>query len=104
MNKNIYAILIKEHEELVKTNPVCIPLADYISAEAKTLEELRTALGSRLHRLESLKKAYDEAVIQIKNQIVGLQKECKHRITKYHPDGAGGSDSWTECSHCGAEV
>jgi hypothetical protein len=76
----------------------------YLAQELKRIEDIRrklcviratreTEIAEQKRKLENLDKAVDK-----------VRAECKHEATQFHPDPSGGSDRYTECLICGAEV
>lgn len=51
--------------------------------------------AERLHRL---------VIASLDQKVVQIQFNCSHEVTKYHGDPAGGSDSFTVCEICGANL
>lgn len=51
--------------------------------------------AERLHRL---------VTASLDQKVVEIQFNCSHEVTKYHGDPAGGSDSFTVCEICGANL
>jgi hypothetical protein len=70
----------------------------------KDIEQTLTDREEVNKEIEATKKRYLETMqlLTLKKSVV--QKKCGHRLTTSYPDPSGGSDRWTVCDICGAEI
>lgn len=97
------------------------PTRDLIAAIRKALprgedpdfwlaDQLSRAQAVRRERaafLQAIQVAEDdlkERVKAVRADIQKLQAGCPHWTSTYHPDPAGGRDSWYECDFCGKDL
>lgn len=80
---------------------------DIIEALAAALDH-RDYIRGRLNKVgqekSDLTREYKDDMARLEAEEADIQAECHHYTSTYHPDAAGGSDSWTQCDICGAEL
>jgi hypothetical protein len=54
--------------------------------------------------INAVTKRFQESMtlLQLRKEVI--QKKCGHHLTTTYPDPSGGSDRWTVCDICGAEI
>lgn len=78
--------------------------AQELSMALLAYEQIRKDRTNLDQKKLKLKQDCDMAIQQLDAQITHLRKACDHPETRFHGDPSGGSDKWTECLLCGAEV
>ena len=83
--------------------PICGALSRSSVIKESPAKEVSISRRRRLLENEEreARRALDE---HFKSLWVKFRSKCPHKNTYRHIDPAGGSDSWTECLDCGAEV
>lgn len=77
---------------------------DKLAAHLGGLQQMLDTLENHRAAKVRLVKEYEANLRELDGYIQITQKQCPHWLTKRHRDPSGGSDSWTECELCGAEI
>lgn len=75
--------------------------ADYRSAARAAEAIIRVRYDESVERTR-----HEQRMLNLASQARSVRLVCPHPapLRVRHPDPAGGSDSWTECAACGADV
>lgn len=86
--------------KVIKNDGTSSGLALKLSSYRKIQSQLQILIAKRKRILQE----YDEKLEECEQEIITIRKQCQHKITTYHNDPSGGSDSSTSCDICGAEL
>lgn len=78
--------------------------AKVLAEELERIQEIKNSLRNLQKELEKNAKEYLEKNKAVTQKINDVRSICKHEVTHYHSDPAGGRDSYYECTICGATV
>jgi len=77
---------------------------DDLREKVERIDSIRSRINAVRAKRAAAVDVYYAACMQLDQEIVEIQFNCPHWLTKYHGDPAGGSDSWTQCEICGASI
>lgn len=78
--------------------------AKILAEELERIKILKSKIKAEQLLKEQAKLEYYKIFQKADAEISRLQKNCNHEETQYYGDPAGGNDSYTECTICGATL
>lgn len=99
-NALLEKILKKAHEEWDGTGN----LVTFQMGKVGAIRNIQERMHNIVRKNHDAHEQYRTIVTELDKERKQVQAECDHPVTTYHPDAAGGSDSWRQCDICGAEV
>jgi hypothetical protein len=89
--------------KIIARKPVATELGTWISGELGRLSAVdRRVIYNRTRRDEA-KREFDARIKKLDEESIEIREACPHYSTTHHPDPSGGSDSYSQCDHCGKE-
>ncbi len=77
-------------------------LAKYLEDRLSEISSIKRSVFFVEKRKREERNRHESEMKKLDEKLIGIQKECLHISTTYHPDASGNNDSHTECNHCGA--
>lgn len=76
-------------------------LAKYLEDRLGEIHRIKSSVASVERRKREERNRHESEMKRLDEKLAGIQKECPHISTTYHPDASGNNDSSVECNHCG---
>lgn len=81
-----------------------VGFCEFLAKELTEIGNIQNRLEKIYKEKELLKENHKKEFSKVNQLQYNLQEECKHLLTKYHCDPAGGYDSYHTCEICGKEI
>lgn len=78
--------------------------SEYIARELKRLQQIQRDVYLAEENIRKCKERCKKEIDKANQELRQVRSKCFHEDTTYHGDPSGGSDSFTTCNICGAEL